>query len=599
MISLFLGACSSSSTDVDIPTVALDGTLTLKASVSSIGTRAVDIAVQNGAVSQLKSVDLVFLKGNAGSQKVLSVLHMTSSQIKNLLSAEGLKHFDDRKLITGVVLVSNLPHGVDGIVEGMTVTEVSSYVNRMMFDRIQPGRDIEKEGIKNAPTYGLDEVLIESVDGNYFANIKLKPLISRIQAHRMVAFDDTKVSDLKVTRLFLDNFIEDNKNPEIRFTVGTTAGDALDNLLGKFKTIFEFADSGIVNLDQTIDNKTYAYHVFPQKVKVVSLTNEQVAEAKSSTGFRLSKVQGGIDKMVVYANRTGKKQLSLGMTEVATVLDLRGTSFQSIQPKEGTGIGTGIKNAPLTFTTSDFGNGEDILDGNQKPTGVKLYKVTAKLVPDIARAQVSGKVKYETTRMENFKVSLISLDGFIVDNQTEKFTINQATFKTSPSLVELYSADNVKGIFEVQENFDFTAGDRNYAYHLFNQEVTSMKKADGVRLIMAFQFDEILLDDKNLPTGEKKTNLIKYQTLRLAKGIDESNVDVKNALSIKGGNIYDIKLHRIDWNGDGVVDDNDIVTPETGTDTPNPSDEFKDLSVLVEVTPWNLVITIPTNNEGK
>lgn len=270
MISLFLGACSSSSTDVDIPTVALDGTLTLKVSVSSIGTRAVDIAVQNGAVSQLKSVDLVFLKGNAGSQKVLSVLHMTSSQIKNLLSAEGLKHFDDRKLITGVVLVSNLPHGVDGIVEGMTVTEVSSYVNRMMFDRIQPGRDIEKEGIKNAPTYGLNEVLIESVDGNYFANIKLKPLISRIQAHRMVAFDDTKVSDLKVTRLFLDNFIEDNKNPEIRFTVGTTAGDALDNLLGKFKTIFEFADSGIVNLDQTIDNKTYAYHVFPQKVKVVS-----------------------------------------------------------------------------------------------------------------------------------------------------------------------------------------------------------------------------------------------------------------------------------------------------------------------------------------
>lgn len=357
----------------------------------------------------------------------------------------------------------------------------------------------------------------------------------------------------------------------------------------------------VVNQGASSEVKTLDIALFMnnRSVKVVSLTDEQVAEAKSSTGFRLSKVQGGIDKMVVYANRVGKKELSLGMTEVATLLDLRGTSFQSIQPKEGTGIGTGIKNAPLTFTTSDFGNGEDILDGNQKPTGVKLYKVTAKLVPDIARAQVSGKVKYETTRMENFKVSLISLDGFIVDNQAEKFTINQATFKTSPSLVELYNADNVKGIFEVQENNDFTAGNKSYAYHLFNQEVTSSKKADGVRLIMAFQFDEILLDDKNVATGEKNLNLIKYQTLRLAKGLDENNVDVTNPLSIKGGNIYDIKLHRIDWNGDGIVDDNDIVTPETGTDTPNPLDEFKDLSVLVEVTPWNLVITIPTNNEGK
>lgn len=337
-------------------------------------------------------------------------------------------------------------------------------------------------------------------------------------------------------------------------------------------------------------------------VKNLLLSGEDMAKALGSTGLKLVKVDGGVDEVLIYANTPNEEvikesslKFKVGQSKETILFELQNDNFRKIQPTTF-GIGSGIKNAPLvqSVKSSDFK-----LDESTKESKIKLYTVSASIKPDIARVEVSKEPNWDPEslkeRMKDPKVNLIALDGFVVENKLNAIKLFQAGSVAFQEIADVYKKDEVAGVFEV--DYDGSFANKSYAYHLFNQKITGKTKEESVRLLLAFRFtlvESVKGEDGKVTKQEK--DVTKYQTLRLALAEKGDNNKVSSdILSVNGGNVYEIFLNRIDWNGDGLVDDNDVVTPETGGETVNPSDSEKELAVLVTVKPWEKVVTIPTN----
>lgn len=323
-------------------------------------------------------------------------------------------------------------------------------------------------------------------------------------------------------------------------------------------------------------------------VKSHSLTKESELEA-AKNGYRIAKVDGGVNKVLVFANHTtgaaDLDKIKTGLTEQEVLALLNGVGFNKIQPNEA-GISAGIKSAPLEFSTTDFTNVTQEGD-------VKVVKIAAKLVPAIARVQVSGKINYHES-VKEAKVTLISMDNFLKENyKADKYTIEQNNHLSNPTIDDIY-AKLFPNIFDTDFNGSDLSG-KEYAYHLFPQTATGVTKDSSVKMILRVEFKAVPVDAEGKPTNDGSlVEYVRYSTLRLALGT-KNVVNEKDPFVVEGGLLYNISLGYIDWNGDGVVDDDDKYTPDTGKETPNPTDEFMDLNVIVSVQGWKATTVIPQN----
>lgn len=251
------------------PSDELNGTLELDVSVAQLGpagkTRAVDSSVLDGAKTNLNMARILLLSNLGHGFTVSEIKDLLPSyelgDIKRQFKSFEFTSYGDK--ISSVAITANMPTKFKPAI-GISLDEVKKELLSTSFDVIQPGlKSEDKDGVKNVPLYGVGSVK-KITDRNYLATLTLKPQVARIQVYNTIAYKEELVEDVKITRLFLDNFIEHGSSANQKFSVGRKVGQELDNVLSKYKRIFEINDLGIPVYPKGGD-KVYAYHVFPQK----------------------------------------------------------------------------------------------------------------------------------------------------------------------------------------------------------------------------------------------------------------------------------------------------------------------------------------------
>ncbi len=261
LLLTFAMGCSSDKEEVIVtPIPTVNGELHLRAAVNSMKTRTIDGVASANDVSDLNSVHVLLLSGEANRQKLHKILdNLNKEEIKKLLNGKYVVSSDEN-VISGVLITANRALTRE-FSEGITLDYLKNITTYSSFNKIQPEN---MEGISNCTLAGVAEILHRVDDDQYNAVLNLVPLEARIQVSGEIAVNDEYVSHLKITRMFIDNFIEDSEFPTGRFTVGTSSGQELDNKLKKYSNIFEINNDGIQILNSKKDKKVYAYHVFPQ-----------------------------------------------------------------------------------------------------------------------------------------------------------------------------------------------------------------------------------------------------------------------------------------------------------------------------------------------
>ena len=237
-----------------------------------------------------------------------------------------------------------------------------------------------------------------------------------------------------------------------------------------------------------------------------------------------------------------------------------------------------IQNSPLFgYNTEAFKAGSN--PGHSQEGNV-LREVTVDITAQIARIQLYGNVKTNPETVSDFKITQIFLDNFIINNDGtgKKLQVGISTgeelasllapfnfFDKNPEGLEMY-ATKKKGV---------------YAYHIFPQksDVSEIVEKDrNVKLILEMSYTDLSADG---------VSRVEYGTLTL-NAVDKNNVLIPN-LDLDGGSVYTINLSKIAWDG---TDPDSPFGPGDGGNTPNAAES---LNVIVQVTPWNEVETVPKN----
>ena len=269
LVAFGFASCSSDSDNNLNPPASISGDIKLSVDVSSIATRTEDIGVDDGAKSDINSVDVYLLEDGPATgnpQKVHSSLTITTDEeIDELIAGEYIIEKINGN-ITGLALVVNKVEGTERIADGTLETELKSKALVSVINDIQPTAKFQ--GVSNAHMYGFAETITKlgttnSTTGNelYEAAVELVPTIARVQIFGEPLFGKS-IKNAKVTKIFLDHFNTDS-NKDDKFNVGKVVGDDLITALDPYK-FFDFNNEGL----KLFENKTsgvYAYHLFPQE----------------------------------------------------------------------------------------------------------------------------------------------------------------------------------------------------------------------------------------------------------------------------------------------------------------------------------------------
>lgn len=221
LLLTFAMGCSSDKEEVIVtPIPTVNGELHLRAAVNSMKTRTIDGVASANDVSDLNSVHVLLLSGEANRQKLHKILdNLNKEEIKKLLNGKYVVSSDEN-VISGVLITANRALTRE-FSEGITLDYLKNITTYSSFNKIQPEN---MEGISNCTLAGVAEILHRVDNDQYNAVLNLVPLEARIQVSGEIAVNDEYVSHLKITRMFIDNFIEDSEFPTGRFTVGTSSG---------------------------------------------------------------------------------------------------------------------------------------------------------------------------------------------------------------------------------------------------------------------------------------------------------------------------------------------------------------------------------------
>lgn len=265
LAALALVACNNDEIPADKPVSIDGGDLRIKIDLQEISkaTKSADVNVENEALSTIQTCDLYLIAGNT----IFSATTLNATEVNELTSNEGYLITKINGNITHVAIVANKKAGNATAGIGTNLSDLENVALKCGIADIQPSGTYQ--GIKNAPMYGSGEIkdakTINDDTGNqlYKVEVKLTPVISRIQVYGQIQAN-INVKDLKVTRIFLDNF-EVAKPSEEWFTVNQSTN--LNDLLKPYP----FFDKATDLQDKDRTNGVYAYHIFPQiaKKKVV------------------------------------------------------------------------------------------------------------------------------------------------------------------------------------------------------------------------------------------------------------------------------------------------------------------------------------------
>ena len=259
-----LASCSSSDDIPSTPSTSISGDIKISVDVSSISTRTEDIEVNNGDKSKINSADVYLLEGESGvNQKVHSSFTFTDEELIELRQSNYIIEKINGN-ITGLALVTNKKKTNERAANGTPLSNLEVSTFESTIADIQPSA--ENMGVSNAPMFGSASSLIESgsnpVTSNklYTADVTLVPNIARVQIYGKPKHS-TRIENLKVTKIFIDNFNTKSFDETEKFKVGKVSGTDLDAKLATYD-FFDINDNGLT-LSETKEN-IYAYHLYPQ-----------------------------------------------------------------------------------------------------------------------------------------------------------------------------------------------------------------------------------------------------------------------------------------------------------------------------------------------
>ena len=269
MVAIGFASCSSDNDHIPTnpsPSTTISGDIKLKVDVASISTRTHDVAVGTGAQSEINSVDIYLLEKVNESQalKVHSSLTVAQEDIKKLSSSQYIIEKINGN-ISGLALVVNKAQDNQRVKDGTLLTELEAKAHVSIINEIQPVTD---QGISNSPMYGVaNQITVEGstnpATGNklYVATITLKPTISRVQIYGELK-TSTRIENLKVTKIFLDNFNTNSYNEVDKFNVEKMVGSELTTTLEESYSFFDMNKAGLDMFKEKTN--VYAYHLYPQ-----------------------------------------------------------------------------------------------------------------------------------------------------------------------------------------------------------------------------------------------------------------------------------------------------------------------------------------------
>ncbi len=235
--------------------------------------RVEDIRENNKTLSEINSLDLVLLE----DERIIKIHSLTDKELE-AFKASGKTTFQyiyskAPSITNRIAIIANKIEDVDYASFAKT-TSLKEAILRTKIEKLQPSS--KYPGISNTILFDSKELVATNKKNpdtdNYIYKVEMavEPQIARIQMTGVIRKSD-KIKDLAVTRIYLDNFIESNieKSPSY-INVKTTSGDALDQIYedkGLIPVVFDsskqFTESFPLNT-LLEEDKTYAYHVFPQ-----------------------------------------------------------------------------------------------------------------------------------------------------------------------------------------------------------------------------------------------------------------------------------------------------------------------------------------------
>lgn len=272
MAFAFMGLAASCSNDDNIvgkPESTGTFDLKLKVKVAQTKqTRSIDPGVGVGESTPINDATLYLFENSDGSDNVVAEnlvlareIVLSETDITNMKAGNYIiNDIEDGILTVSLMVNSPVPANIS---EGTPFNDVLKMNMATNFVNIQPTSS--QPAISNSPMYGYAAggfVVVNEGEGQEQreASVTVIPEIARIQVFGEV---NTNIPDFKITRIFLDNFIERNSDGT-KFEVGQKVGEELTAVLLPYANIFDYNENG---LEMFTDDKAdvYAYHVFPQK----------------------------------------------------------------------------------------------------------------------------------------------------------------------------------------------------------------------------------------------------------------------------------------------------------------------------------------------
>lgn len=320
-------------------------------------------------------------------------------------------------------------------------------------------------------------------------------------------------------------------------------------------------------------------------VFVRELNEADLINLKSQDGYTVSMVSKEIDGAFMLINKPENVSLRMNMT----VDELKKVSIETHILKIQPGLAPNydnVKNGVMNGVATSF-----VPTGKVNPsTGNQINQAKIDVSPAVARLEVIGEILADENLVKNLKLNRLYLDNFITDNKVVAGNIKKVQVGVDVDLdrhfVGLESMFGNGG-----SDFIKPATGKVYAFHLFPQEVGILEDGQDLKDVTVKLLLKVVYDQYDSKGTLVKANRVEYPTLRFATRSEDSKELNTSALAIKAGSLYQVNLGFIDWNGDGVIDEDDKFKPGQGGDTPNA--KSKDVGIEIEVTDWEEVVINP------
>lgn len=312
MAFAFAGLAVSCSNDDNISgKPEATGPFDLKLKIAQVTTRSLDQNVAGGVVTPINTATLYLLKSTDNESLlpenllVESTIELTQPEIDQLKKGHYIIQDIDDNIKSVALMINGI--GTQAVPAGSGLSVVLEKRMDSQFPQIQPDED--NPGVSNSPLYGYSKKGFIVKDEGTGQNIREASVTVISQVARIQIFGEvkTEIEDLKITKIFLDNFIEDYNSKE-KFEVGQVVGEVLDAKLSAYSHIFDMNPAGLATLSNKETDGVYAYHLYPQEfeenvidkdrnVKLIiemEYTSEGASVVQYST-LMLTKNEGTID----------------------------------------------------------------------------------------------------------------------------------------------------------------------------------------------------------------------------------------------------------------------------------------------------------------